>query len=304
MSGNAVGRSAALCFGLFGGLLIGALVSVGSPAPVHRALVAYRGLLYRLADLTGRDGLEVRRDVPYRSLEGEELRLDAYIPRQGINPAVLVLHEGGWVSGSKADWEAEGRRLAEAGLAAFVADYRLSPPGGSAHAPDAVEDVRAALRWIRAHAADYRINPIRVGVLGGSAGGHLAMMLGTTGVPGQDRADAVVAWSGDSQLRRFTSGPEASYCLSFLGCSQESCPELWDAMSPYQFADRWSAPMYLANSTDEEIPLDQATLMAARMEAAGVPHELRIIEGQQHARGYEQQVMESSVAFLERHLQP
>jgi acetyl esterase/lipase len=247
-------------------------------------------------------GFSVYRDVPYAMPEGRKLRLDAYVPDDGINPGVVVLFEGGWVSGNKRDWRTEGERLAAEGLAAFVIDYRLSPPGGTAHAPAAVEDVRAAISWVRTNAAIYRVDPTKVGALGGSAGGHLAMMAGTTGGVGQDRADAVVSWSGDSILRLFTSGPEADVCLSFIGCPLGDCPGKWDVMSPLYQVDSSAAPMYLANSTDEDIPLEQATLMADRLQEAGVPHVLQIVEGREHSRGYENEAFEPSVQFLKTYL--
>jgi acetyl esterase len=250
----------------------------------------------------GQQGFTVYRDLPYAMPKGRQLRLDAYIPDDGINPGVVVLFEGGWVSGSKRDWRAEGERLAGESLAAFVIDYRLSPPGGTAHAPAAVEDVRAAIAWVRANAATYRVDPTKVGALGGSAGGHLAMMAGVTGTVGRDRADAVVSWSGDSVLRLFTSGPEADVCLSFIGCPLEDCPDKWDAMSPLYQVDSLAAPMYLANSTDEDIPLEQATLMADRLQEAGVPHLLQIVEGHEHSRGYEDEVLEPSIQFLKTYL--
>jgi len=250
----------------------------------------------------GQQGFSVYRDVPYVVRHGRELRLDAYIPDDGINPGVVVLFEGGWVSGSKRDWRAEGERLAGERLAAFVIDYRLSPPGGTAHAPAAVEDLRAAISWVRANAAIYRVDPTKVGALGGSAGGHLAMMAGTTGGVGQDRADAVVSWSGDTVLRLFTSGPEADVCLSFIGCPLEDCQDKWDAMSPLYQVDSSAAPMYLANSTDEDIPLEQATLMADQLREAGVPHLLQTVEGHEHSRGYEDEVFEPSVQFLKTYL--
>jgi acetyl esterase len=247
--------------------------------------------------------LMVYRDVPYREVDGVTLLLDIYAPATGgPYPGVLVIHGGGWRSGDKRGWEAEGRRLAEAGFAAFVVNYRLAPPGGRWQAPAPIEDVQAAARWVRTHGAAYNADPTRLGALGGSAGGHLAMMLGTTGQAGAERVEAVVSWSGPTALSLLSGNDAGRIVENFVGCGLHDCPERWQAASPAVHVDGTSAPMYLATSTNELVPLSQATLMAERLSRAGVPHELRILEGRAHARAYEDRVWDESVRFLRNSL--
>jgi acetyl esterase/lipase len=246
--------------------------------------------------------VHVYRDVPYRTVDGYALLLDAYIPDGGPHPAVLLIHGGGWALADKRDLATEGEELAAAGFAAFAVNYRLAPPGGTGHGLDPVVDLQTAVRCIRAKAEAYGVNPAKVGALGDSAGGHLAMMLGTTGHVGQDKVDAVVSWSGPSELRSLTSEPNRNMVTNYIGCALSDCPDRWDAASPLYHVDAHDAPMYLAHSREEFIPLDQATDMADKLEQAGVPYTLRIIDGTRHGIEYEEQVWEESVNFLQTHL--
>ena len=108
--------------------------------------------------------------VRYRTVDGEQLLLDACLPSgSGPFPALVLVHGGGWSKGSRSELAPECQRAAaEDGMAAFTIDYRLAPTD---HAPAAVDDLRAALRWVRANAAAYRIDPDRIYCLGSSAGG-------------------------------------------------------------------------------------------------------------------------------------
>jgi acetyl esterase/lipase len=251
----------------------------------------------------------VYHDVPYRVVDGVTLRMDIYVPHgPGPYPAVLVVHGGAWKAGDKTEFAGEGDGLASAGFVAFVANYRLAPPGGAWHAPTPVRDLRAAVRWIRSHASDYAADPGKVGALGGSAGGNLAQMLGVTGRAGEGRVDAVVSWSGSTELRLCVLGSKPDQTCpnraNYVGADMEVDPEAWDAASPYYSVDGADAPMYLANSTDEMVALEEATDMAAALEAFGVPVELRVIQGDAHARGYEDLVWDESVAFLRQYVSP
>src|SRR2546425_12871158 len=115
-------------------------------------------------------GVTVKPDVTYRTVDGEKLGLDVYQPaKKGKNrPAVVVVHGGGWTQGDKALFAQQSNQLTERGFVAFSINYRLAP----AHPyPAAVQDVEAAVAWVRKHAEAYGVDPKRVGALGGSAGG-------------------------------------------------------------------------------------------------------------------------------------
>ncbi|TMK86001.1 MAG: alpha/beta hydrolase [Actinobacteria bacterium] len=275
-------------------------------------------------------GTTVVRDVPYATVGDVTLTLDVYAPDQGgPHPAVLVIHGGIWKKGDKSQWEHEGSTLAAGGFVAFVANYRLDckvgkPPPGvppelcGYHAPAPIDDLKSAVEWIRANAATYGALPDHVGALGGSAGGNLALMLATSGVAGQDKPEAVVSWSGNTELWRYdlAKDPVSAERNSrrYIGCpytGNGSCPDQWYAASPITGVTADDTPSYLANSTRETIPLQVAQDMDAALAASGVPHFLRVLEGAKHERQYEDVVVDpntgttvfqESVAWLHAYL--
>ena len=148
------------------------------------------------APFRGRD-IEKIANVPYRSIAGRVLKLDVYRPREGSagGPALLYIHGGGWTVGDKRE---QGlpllHHMARNGWVCFTANYRLSP---GATFPDHLIDVKAALAWIREHGTQYGADPSFVAVSGGSAGGHLAALVGLTEnddcyQPGFESADTSV----------------------------------------------------------------------------------------------------------------
>ena len=125
----------------------------------------------------------------YGTADGKPLLLDVYLPvttGRGRSAVVLV-HGGAWRGGDKRDFAVEARRLAAAGLVAFSVNYRLDTMPAF---PAQVDDVQAAVRWVRGHADDYGVDPARIGALGASAGGHLVAMLATLGQGPLDQTPA------------------------------------------------------------------------------------------------------------------
>src|SRR5256886_14943428 len=115
-------------------------------------------------------GVTVKPDVTYRTVDGEQLGLDVYrsAKKGKTRPAVVVVHGGGWSQGDKALFAQQSNQLAERGFVAFSINYRLAP----AHPyPAAVQDVEAAVAWVRKHAKEYGVDPARIGALGGAGGG-------------------------------------------------------------------------------------------------------------------------------------
>ena len=149
-----------------------------------------------LAAPAGAQAVRVKRDVTFRTVDGEKLALDVYQPatKGKDRPAVVVIHGGGWTQGDKAWFAQQGDQLAERGFVAFSVNYRLAP----AHPyPAAVEDVEAAVEWVRKNAKKYGVDPKRIGALGGSAGGHLTGLLATDGdgsLAKGHRVAAAVSW--------------------------------------------------------------------------------------------------------------
>src|SRR2546421_8914005 len=122
-------------------------------------------------------------DVEYANPDGQHLQLDLARPKMGPGPfpAIICIHGGGFRAGTRQGYDSLCIKLAEQGYVAVTVSYRLAPKYPF---PAAIHDVKAAVRWLRANAKKYAIDPDRIGVTGGSAGGHLAQFLGVTmGVP-------------------------------------------------------------------------------------------------------------------------
>jgi acetyl esterase/lipase len=272
--------------------------------PVSQGVATLTGGFPRSASYSeiSTDVMTVFRNVTYASPDGEPLLLDAYIPNGGVHPGVIVIHGGGWAYGDKQELAFEGENLAAAGFGAFVVNYRLAPPNGDVHAPVALHDVSTALAWVRANAATYRIDPERIGVLGNSAGGNLAMMLGVGGANGTDHVNAVVSYSGQSNLLTLSTRHTTHAASNYIGCAVSICRAVWVANSPIDHCTKATAPMLLVNSDHELMPLDQATGMATRLEQVGVPHVLKVLPGKKHASEFANEVWPETLDFLTQYL--
>lgn len=229
----------------------------------------------------GQADVEIVRDIRYVSRPGGALALDAYLPSgPGPHPAVLVIPGGKWmvIDKTKNDWLP--KQIAEGGVAAFAINYR---PSTRAPFPAALQDAQAAVRFIRAHAARYHVDPERFGAVGGSSGGHLAALLATWGSGSTDvgsRIRVAISWSGPMDLGELLTGRQDVVVpvRTFLGCSASAnCADAAREASPITYVDPSDGAIYLANSTDEIIPESQAVEMAAALERSGVPHELTLL---------------------------
>jgi len=270
---------------------------------VALALAAVAGFIVATRD-TG--GVEIRRDIAFKQVDGETLSLDAYLPTtEGPHPAVILIYGGGWIMGNKADWDAYGRYLAEQGFAAFALQYRLAP----AHPfPAAADDFRDGTAWVREHALEFGIDPARLGAVGGSAGGQLAALLATEGSGPLDqgsRVAAAVAWAGPMDLHPSQFPAETQgYISAFLACAPANCREdTIDAASPIDHLDASDPPMLIAHGdVDLLIPLNQAQRMDAALQAAGVPHQLLVVPGAGHDEKLLPGVFEPTTQFLREQL--
>lgn len=130
-----------------------------------------------------KSGVEVRLDQPYADGASAKQKVDVYLPKkrnsESLLPVVALIHGGGWVNGDRLGYAAQAIQLARTGdYAAVTVGYRLT---GEAAWPAQVHDCKAAIRWIRAHAGELRLDPEKIAVWGSSAGGHLSSLLGTSG---------------------------------------------------------------------------------------------------------------------------
>jgi alpha-L-fucosidase 2 len=229
---------------------------------------------------------ELRKDIEYATVDGESLKLDANVPDgTGPFPVVLVIHGGGWSRGAKA----EGMKpllgpLTDDGFTWFSIDYRLAP---AHHWPACIDDVRTAIRWVKAHAAEYKGDPQRIALLGYSAGGHLAAFAAAT-AEDDTRVQAVVLFAGPTSLEddvKFKKGLSTSLQGLFghgVDIDDDFAKVLHDA-SANNFVTPKFPPCLLVHGTeDKSVSFKQSEDLKALLEDAHVPCELVAITGGDH----------------------
>ena len=229
------------------------------------------------------------------------LKLDLARPEgDGPFPALVFIHGGGWQSGNRAEFRREIVEAAKRGYVAVTVSYRLTEAddqGKTKHPfPAQVNDVKCAVRWLRANAARYRVAPDRIGATGSSAGGHLSLMLGLTDAAAKlegsgghadrsSRVQAVVNYFGPTdmlELQRTSAGAKP-IVASFLGGPPRQARNLYLASSPTTYASQDDPPVLSLHGADDRlVPPDQARLLAKKMKAAGASHTLVILDGQGH----------------------
>jgi len=251
-------------------------------------------------------------DIDYTTVDGEPVLLDAFLPNTSPTkrPAIVLLHAGGWAVGDKTSFVDDARLLSQLGFVVFSLNYRLAPQHPY---PAAVDDVRAAIRWLRkpAQVTAFRIDPKKIGAFGASAGAHLAGLLATLGhgsLTRGSRISVAISWSGPMDFTiesdTYTAVEGTTNVRDFLGCApaDPGCLATEAAASPITYVDKSDAPMLIANSEEELVPVDQATRMDGALAAAGVAHQTIIFPGIRHAGSYQPDVWDDTIAFLERYL--
>ena len=237
---------------------------------------------------------QVLRDVPYCHNGGVEQLMDVYFPWKpaGPSPVILFVHGGGWVAGTKTGTPGMSYflDLARRGYTTFSIDYRLAPADKF---PANIIDVKCAVRYIRANAKDYNIDPNRVGAWGASAGGHLVALLGTSDASagwdvGQytdqsSRVNVVVDMYGVSDFTtEYVVGNVRGLDRMAFGATSPTDPILAKA-SPINYITPDDPPFLLMHGDmDPVIPYTQSVVFNDRLQAAGVPSSLIIVHNGGH----------------------
>lgn len=240
-----------------------------APAGGYTAQTTYDKLIkqypfIRLPDRSLPAGVKRIDSVTYVSYGKRSLQLDLYLPSVRPAAAIVFVHGGGWRSGTRDEFGPMATRLAQRGYASAAISYRLST---EAQYPAAVNDVKAAVRWLRANAERYGIDPSRIALAGGSAGGQLASLAGMTG----DEASSVQAIINIDGLSDFTS-PEAlhheddpakqpSAAGQWLGGRHADKADVWRDASPLTHAGCDTPPILFIGSAQKRFGVGREALI-------------------------------------------
>jgi len=242
------------------------------------------------------ESVELRQDIEYGKVGDRSLKLDLYSPKErtGKLPLLIFIHGGGWKGGDKADYRIYTQVFATKGYVVASVGYRLT---GEAKFPACVNDVKCAVRYLRKNAETLGIDADRIGVVGGSAGAHLAMMIGYSsdvpelegdgGNPGvSSHVKAVVDIYGPVNLNDdFTrNNPDANKLVeSFLGVPVAQSGDLLDKASPGFYLDAHDPPTLILHGTiDDIVPVEQSDLLARKLTELKIPYAYDRIPGWPH----------------------
>jgi acetyl esterase/lipase len=294
--------------------LCAALLCAASVAPVHAgtpdpapytAETTYAKLVktypfIRIASQELPPSVRKVEGITYVRHGGRELQLDLYLPAQPKTapaPGIVFVHGGGWRSGVRANFAPMAIRLAERGYAAATISYRLSP---EALYPAAIHDAKAAVRWMRANAARYGIDPERIAIGGGSAGGQIASLAGVTdgidkfdpdAVPGaaSSAVQAIVNIDGLSDFtseaaRRYEDDPakQPSSAGAWFGGRYAEKSALWREASPTFYVGARTPPILFVGSAQPRFSVGREE-MIAKLQAAGVASQVVLLPDTPHS---------------------
>ena len=242
-------------------------------------------------------GLESHPNLTYARYGTRELQLDLYRPKERAQPlpAIVCIHGGGWFKGERSSMTQLAQALAARGFVTVTISYRLS---GEAKFPAAIQDSKAAVRWLRANAATYGIDPASIGVTGLYAGGHLAALLTTSGgvnpLEGDggnaSQSSAVQAGLGMGaqsdleapHIRELSSKPTDPHYRTFLGAGLTEIPQTYALASPRHHLDRNDPPLaFMAGELDD--PSTHADAMRRDLMKLGIGGGLTLIPQAPHA---------------------
>lgn len=271
--------------------------------------------------------VDIIRNVEYGTGGGRPLKLDIVRPKEqpkGLMPAVIYVHGGGWAGGAKEAGIPEVLTLARRGYFCATIEYRLSD---EAKWPAQIQDCKCAIRWMRAHAKEYNVDPNRIGVWGASAGGHLVALLGTSGdakmLEGtggwQDqssRVNAVCDWFGPTDFMWYYDHYKDNVLMTADVFKDKAGDDLisrlfggkfWERKglcrqaSPLSYVSKDDPPfLIMQGDNDPLVPMVHSEMLHNALTKAGVDSQLVIIKGAGH--GFAPEARQTVADFFDKHL--
>jgi acetyl esterase/lipase len=263
------------------------------------------------------EGITFHRNLEYGTGGVETLKLDLALPEKPSAkplPVIVMIHGGGWRGGNKDGHILQTFGFAQQGYAAATVQYRFAPKHKF---PAQIEDVKCAVRYLRANAEKYNLNKDRIGAIGFSAGAHLSMLLGTMdkndGLEGDggnaeqsSKVQAVVSFFGPTDLAAADYPANVVAMIDDLvGAKAGEKPELRKAASPVTYVNEGDAPTLIYQGTkDRLVPHTQAYLMADALTKAAVPGRVELLLGADHGwAGKElEHTLKGTTEFFAEHL--
>ena len=268
--------------------------------------------------------------LPFEICEGltygpnERNDLDLFLPKddgKSLRPAVIVIHGGAWRSGDKRQLRNLAELFARRGYVAVAINYRLAPKWSY---PAQLDDCQRAVRWLRKNAKEFRVDPKRFGAAGASAGGHLALLLGTREVRDDSDPDlkgisskvqCVLSICGPTDLtdKRYAQAARDSdlgkILIEFIGKPYDEAPSLWKEASPIYHVSPDDAPTFIIHGDQDSIvPFEQSVRFAEALRKVGVEVQLVAIKGMDHGPTTPEQRDElmkavgQALEFFDKHL--
>ena len=247
------------------------------------------------------DGVVAENNVIYATLAdtpygNRDLHLDLFHPtKAGIYPAIILIHGGGWRSGNKTMQIPLAMQIASHDYVSACVEYRLSP---EALYPAAVYDIKAAIRFLRANAAKYNIDPLKIAISGSSAGGQLAALVGmTSGIKkfdGQEGnstvseqvqaiidMDGILDFTDPSESAKDNDPARRSAGAYWFGATYKEAPQKWEEASPIKYAGQDTPPILFINSALPRFHAGRDSVIAI-LKTHGIYSEVHTISGTPH----------------------
>ncbi len=236
------------------------------------------------------DNVKEKKEIVYKKINDRELHLDAYFPKnKKRNPAIVIIHGGGWRSGNKSQMETFAMEMASKNYSCFNIEFRLSL---EAPYPAAIFDVKNAIQYIKKNARKFNIDTSKIAVLGCSSGAQMAALVGTTNgktdfedsnknVKYSSKVNAIVNIDGILAFKHPESA-EGKVAALWLGGSYEETPTIWEQASPLNQTDKNTPPILFINSSIPRFHAGRDDMIAI-MNKYGAYTEIQTIPNSPHS---------------------